>query len=40
VDPVVMANGRYVVPTRPGFSIEMKADSLDRYEFPGGECWR
>jgi len=40
VDPVRVARGRYLAPTRPGYSIEMKADSLDAYEFPGGRAWR
>jgi L-fuconate dehydratase len=32
--------GRYQLPTRPGYSIEMKPESLARYEYPGGEAWR
>jgi L-fuconate dehydratase len=38
-DPVVVRNGRYVVPTAPGYSIEMKPESLKEYEFPGGRAW-
>ncbi len=38
-DPAVVVNGRYTIPTAPGYSIEMLADSLDRYEFPGGSVW-
>jgi len=34
VDPVVMRDGRYVVPTVPGYSIAMKAESLREYSFP------
>ena len=33
IDPVRMKNGRYVPPTLPGYSIEMKPQSLDRHEF-------
>ena len=33
VDPVVIENGRYMPPKRPGYSIEMKPASLDAYEF-------
>jgi L-fuconate dehydratase len=36
VNPLVMRNGRYMPPTAPGYSITMKAESLDRYEFPQG----
>ncbi|MGH9632196.1 MAG: fuconate dehydratase, partial [Bryobacteraceae bacterium] len=37
--PVVMRNGRYMPPQEPGYSIAMKPDSLDRYEYPFGEDW-
>jgi len=37
--PVVIRHGRYMPPEAPGYSIEMKAESLDRYEFPGGAAW-
>ncbi|HTR10507.1 MAG TPA: L-fuconate dehydratase [Paraburkholderia sp.] len=40
VDPVVIRNGRYMAPQKPGYSIEMKPDSLDRYTFPQGEAWQ
>ncbi len=33
VDPCVVTNGAYMAPTQPGFSIEMKADSIRRYQF-------
>jgi len=33
VDPVVLRDGRYVPPTRPGYSTEMKPASLDAHEF-------
>jgi L-fuconate dehydratase len=39
VDPVKMKGGRYVPPARPGYSIEMKPDSLGEYEFPNGRAW-
>ena len=31
VDPCVVENGRYQPPSRPGFSIEMKADTLAQF---------
>ena len=40
VDPVVIRNARYMPPEAPGFSIEMKAESLAEFEFPGGAAWR
>lgn len=33
VDPCIVRNAAYMPPTRPGFSIEMKPGSLDRYRF-------
>ena len=40
VEPVRIKSARYLAPTRPGYSITIKPDSLDRHEFPGGEVWR
>jgi len=40
VYPVTMRNGRYMPPLDPGYSIEMKPESLDYYEFPNGQAWR
>ena len=40
VSPVVMKNGCYVPPLDPGYSIEMKPESLDYHEFPNGAAWR
>jgi L-fuconate dehydratase len=39
-DPVRMRGGRYLAPSQPGYSAEMKAESLDEFEFPGGAAWR
>ncbi|MGD2136261.1 MAG: L-fuconate dehydratase [Gemmatimonadales bacterium] len=39
LDPVVIQNGRYVVPTAPGYSITMKPESLRTYEYPNGPTW-
>ena len=38
--PVVMNGDRYLPPTAPGYSIEMKAESLVHFEFPAGAAWR
>ena len=39
-DPVVMRNGRYMVPNAPGYSITMKAGSRRAHQYPEGEVWR
>jgi len=39
-DPVRIVRGRYQLPARPGYSIEMKPESLADYEFATGSAWR
>ncbi|WP_437838210.1 L-fuconate dehydratase [Sorangium sp. So ce1153] len=39
VDPVVIQAGRYMPPGAPGYSITMKPESLEQFEFPGGAAW-
>lgn len=39
LDPVVIKNGAYMPPKLPGYSIEMKQQSLVDYEFPNGSIW-
>ena len=39
VDPVQVRAGRYVVPTAPGYSAEMTAESLAALAYPGGSEW-
>jgi L-fuconate dehydratase len=39
VDPCVARNARYVSPLRPGYSIDMKPQSIADYEFPAGRIW-
>jgi L-fuconate dehydratase len=39
LDPVVIRNGRYMLPRKPGYSIEIYPASLARYNFPNGEAW-
>jgi L-fuconate dehydratase len=36
VDPVRVERARYMPPTQPGYSIEMKRGSLAEYEFRAG----
>jgi L-fuconate dehydratase len=38
-DPVTIKDGRYMPPTAPGYSITMRPESLDEYEFPTGKAW-
>lgn len=35
IDPCVIENAAYMPPNSPGFSIEMKANSLSQYQFKG-----
>jgi L-fuconate dehydratase len=39
VDPVRVVDGRYVAPTTPGYSIEIRPESLSEYAFPDGPVW-
>jgi L-fuconate dehydratase len=39
LDPVRIRNGRYLLPGRPGYSIEIRKESLTRYAYPLGEAW-
>ena len=40
VAPAEIRDGRYVAPEAPGYSIEMHAESLEEFAFPGGHAWR
>jgi L-fuconate dehydratase len=39
LDPVRIRNGHYLVPEKPGYSIEMYPETLAKYAFPHGEVW-
>jgi L-fuconate dehydratase len=39
INPVRMKGGHYMPPTQPGYSTEIKAASLDEFEFPSGPAW-
>lgn len=39
LDPVTIKNGAYMPPEKPGYSIQMKAESLKNYQFPDGKIW-
>jgi L-fuconate dehydratase len=40
VDPVVIRDGCYVAPAAPGYSIEMRPESLQRFAYPSGSAWK
>ncbi len=40
LDPVIIKDGAYMPPKLPGYSITMKAQSLEDYEFPNGVVWQ
>jgi L-fuconate dehydratase len=39
VDPVRLARGRYLVPEAPGYSAEIKPESLRKFAYPMGGAW-
>jgi L-fuconate dehydratase len=39
IDPVHIRNGRYLLPRQPGYSIEIRKESLTRFAFPDGAAW-
>ena len=40
VDPCVIRNARYVAPTVPGYSSEIRAESRAAYQYPNGPVWK
>lgn len=40
IDPVRVVGGRYQAPAMPGYSAQMRTDSLAIYGFPDGSAWR
>ena len=39
VDPVTVERARYRAPEAPGYSAQMKRESIERHLFPGGVVW-
>ncbi len=39
VDPVTVLGGRYLPPEAPGYSIEMRPESIEAYSYPHGGAW-
>jgi L-fuconate dehydratase len=40
VDPVRIRDGRYLAPTAPGMSAELKAPSIRDHQYPSGPVWQ
>jgi L-fuconate dehydratase len=40
LNPVVIRNGHYRLPIAPGYSIQIREESLVRYAYPTGEAWQ
>ncbi|GAB3282360.1 L-fuconate dehydratase [Kineosporia babensis] len=38
-DPCIVRDGHYLLPARPGYSAELKPDSVLEYSFPHGTYW-
>ena len=39
VTPAVVVGGRYVTPTQPGASTELRPESIEEFSFPSGPAW-
>jgi L-fuconate dehydratase len=37
--PVQIRKGHYLVPTEPGYSIEIRKESLEQFSYPTGKAW-
>lgn len=40
LDPVIIRDGHYTAPKAPGFSVQMKPESIDAFMYPNGSEWR
>lgn len=40
LDPVTIERGHYLLPNRPGYSGEVKAATLEQFNFPNGAIWK
>ena len=39
VDPCLVEDGHYLLPSQPGYSAEMRAETLEAYSYPAGTYW-
>ncbi|MEY2845314.1 MAG: hypothetical protein RL076_860 [Chloroflexota bacterium] len=40
VEPCVITRGHYMPPQLPGYSIEMKSETIAQYQYPDGPVWQ
>ena len=40
VEPITIKNGRYMPPSRPGYSIDLVPSTVEDFAFPDGVAWR
>src|SRR5436190_632929 len=40
IDPVVIVDGRYRLPSAPGYGAEMYPESVEQFRYPDGSAWR
>ena len=40
LDPVVIRNGHYMPPEKPGYSIALRPETLEQFNFPNGPAWK
>ena len=40
VHPAIIRDGHYVLPTAPGYSIDLHAAAYEQLAYPGGTVWR
>jgi L-fuconate dehydratase len=40
VDPVRVVKGHYLLPQKPGYSTEIRPETLSRYRYPEGPIWK
>jgi L-fuconate dehydratase len=38
-DPVRVIDGKYQLPTQPGYSVTLKDESIAEFSFPNGPAW-
>jgi L-fuconate dehydratase len=39
-DPITVVDGRYRLPSKPGYSVTFKPESIAEFSFPDGPTWR
>lgn len=39
-DPITVVDGRYRLPSKPGYSVTFKPESIAEFSFPDGPVWR